>query len=69
MTFQHLDNFAGLKIPNVSLVVFTASYDPLAAGDAEAGRYTIFRVDMASIGLEAASAMIIPQTNSAVVRG
>lgn len=67
MSFEDLDDFARLQVPQVDLVVLAARDDPLPAGDAEARRDAEFLVDVACVRLQAAGGVVVPQPDSAVV--
>lgn len=67
MTFQYLNNFSCLQIPNIRLVVLAASHDPLSTRHAEARRYAVLCVDMAEICLETARCLVVPQADGAIM--
>jgi hypothetical protein len=69
VTFEYLDDLAGLEIPNVGLVIFAAGDDPLAARDAEACGDAVFCVGVPSVGFQTARGLVVPQADRTVVRG
>jgi len=69
VSFKDLDNFPGLQVPDVDLVVLAARDDPFPARDAEACGDAVLRVHVADVRLEASRGVIIPQADGAVVCG
>ena len=67
MSLEDLHDLSCLQIPNVGFMVFTSSYYPLATCNTEASGNTIFSVYMPLVYFQAASCLIVPQTNGTVM--
>lgn len=66
MSFQLLNDLAGLKIPDEYTAVLTAAHDPLAARDRETAKDAVRVVFVSCVRLEALSCVIVPKANRVI---
>jgi len=53
MSFQLLDDFFRLQIPNINQIVFRAADDPFSSSDGKIGENAIFFIFVSAVSLDA----------------
>ena len=66
VAFEGLNDFLGLKTPEIDEIVFRSADDPFAVCDGKSGKDTIRPVFVASIRFETLSGRVVPQMQSVV---
>ena len=61
MSFQLLNDFTGLEIPDEDRAILTTAHNPLAACDRKAAKDAVRVVLVSCVGLETSSCVIIPK--------
>jgi len=62
VSFQFLNHFPGLKVPDKYTIVLTTAYDPFATRDRETTKDAVGLVFVSCIRLETLSCMVVPKT-------
>lgn len=61
VSFQFLNHFPGLKIPDIYTIVLTAAYDPFASRNRETSKDAVGFVFVPCICLETLSCVVVPE--------
>ena len=69
MPLEYLDNLPCLEIPEVHFVVLAPRDDPFPARHAETRCDAEFVVDMTYVCLQTTRALVVPETDSAIMGG